>query len=802
MREIKRVAVLGSGVMGAAIAAHMANCGIPSLMLDIVPPNLSDDDKKDPRKRNAFADKNKAALLKAKPSPLYRKAYIDMIDTGNFEDDMPKIADCDLIIEVVLERLDIKQKVFAQVAEYRKSGAIVASNTSGISITAMAESMPEEMRQHFIGMHFFNPPRYLKLLELIPGPDTSQEVIDAVADFGENVLGKGIVYAKDTPNFIANRIITFAMQFTMHSLKEAGLAPEDVDALSGPAIGHAGSATFRTADLVGLDVLHKVVGNVYNNCPDDERRDLMTGPDWFDKMVEKGLLGNKSGSGFYKATNERDEKGKRVILSLDLDTLEYTEQKKPRFECTGKARKIEDLQEKLKVMHFTDGDPGSEWVFKYFANMAQYAGNRIPEISDDIVNIDNAVKWGFAWEVGIFEKWDMLGFDEVCARMEAMGIELPPIAKAVKEAGGNSFYKLEGGTPMFFDLASKSYQPVPTNPREINLVNIKTAAPAKEVAKNESASLIDVGDGIVCCEFHCKMNAVDAALVEMLNKGVDMLEEDKFDGMIVANQGPHFSAGANLFLILGEIMQGKWDAVEAAVRGLQGAGMRMKYCRKPVVSAPHHYTFGGGVEVCLHTDKVVIAGETYAGLVEVGVGVIPAGGGCKEMLVRALECVPDGVQNVDPFPFVRRAFEDIATAKVGTSGAEVIELGYFRPTDIVEPNFELQVGRAKNVCLGLLEMGYRAPRPPKLYALGDGPATAFNQGVWGMKEAGWASEHDALISQKLAHILTGGDRLAGEPLTEQDVLDLECEAFCSLCGTEKTQARIQYMLANNKPLRN
>ena len=413
MREIKRVAVLGSGVMGAAIAAHMANCGIPSLMLDIVPPDLSEEDKKDRKKRNALADKNKKALLKAKPSPLYRKSYINMIATGNFEDDMPKIAECDLIVEVVLERLDIKKKVFAQVAEHLAPGAIVASNTSGISVTAMAEGMPEDMRKRFLGMHFFNPPRYLKLLELIPSPHTSAEVIDTIADLGENVLGKGVVYAKDTPNFIANRIITFAMQYTMHSMKEAGLTPEQIDALTGPAIGHASSATFRTADLVGLDVLHKVVGNVYNNCPDDERRDLMKGPDWFDKMVEKGLLGDKSGSGFYKKTNKRDEKGKRVILSLDVDTLEYTEQVKPRFECTGKVRKLEDLQEKLQVMHFTEGDPGSEWTWKYFANMAQYAGNRIPEIADDIVNIDNAVKWGFAWEVGIFEKWDMLGFDKV-----------------------------------------------------------------------------------------------------------------------------------------------------------------------------------------------------------------------------------------------------------------------------------------------------------------------------------------------------------------------------------------------------
>lgn len=799
MREIKRAAVLGSGVMGAAIAAHLANCGIPSVMLDIVTPKLSDEDKKDKKKRNAWVEGNKAALLKAKPAPLYRKSYIDMIDTGNFDDDMAKIADCDLIIEVVMERLDIKEQVFANVAKHRKPGTIVTSNTSGIPIKAMTASMDKEMSQHFMGTHFFNPPRYLKLLELIPGPDTLPEVIEAMACFGENVLGKGIVYAKDTPNFIANRLITFAMQYTMHTMKEAGLTPEEVDALTGTAIGHASSATFRTADLVGLDTLHKVVGNVRDGCPDDERHDLMSGPDFFDKMVEKGYFGNKSGSGFYKATKERDEKGKRIILSIDVNTLEYIPQVKPRFDCTGAVRGKDDLLEKLQIM-YTSEDKGSKWLFTSFANMAQYAGNRIPEISDDIVNIDNAVKWGFAWELGIFETWDALGFKAVCDRMEAEGVALPPIAEALKAAGGESFYKIENGALMYFDLATKAYKPVPVNPKEINLVGMKQQA-NREIARNDSASLIDTGDGVVCCEFHCKMNAVDADLVMMMNQGVDLLEEGKFDGMIVANQGPHFSAGANLFLILGEIMQGNWKNVEAAVRGLQGANMRMKYCSKPVVVAPHHYTFGGGVEICMHGDKCVVAGETYAGLVEVGVGVIPAGGGTKEMLVRALELCPENVA-VDPFPYIRRAFECIATAKVGTSGAEVVELGYLRSCDIIEPNFDLQVGRAKDVCLGMIKAGYRAPRPPRLWALGETARAAFETAVWGMKEAGWASEHDQMISGKVAYILTGGDRIQGTPITEQDVLDLECEAFCSLCGTEKTQARIQYMLVNNKPLRN
>lgn len=800
MREIKKAAVLGSGVMGAAIAAHLANCGIPSVMLDIVTPKLSEADLKNKKKRNALVEGNKQALLKAKPAPLYRKSYIDMIETGNLDDDLDKLADCDWIIEVVMERLDVKKQVFEKVAAHRKPGSIVTSNTSGIPIRAMAESMPKEMSQHFMGTHFFNPPRYLKLLELIPGPDTLPEVIEVMAWVGENILGKGIVYAKDTPNFVANRVITFAMQYLMHEMTKAGLVVEEVDALTGTAIGHASSATFRTCDLVGLDTFQKVAANVYNGCPDDEWREIMKGPDWFDAMVAKGWFGNKSGSGFYKKSNEKDEKGKAIIYAFDPATVEYRPPVKARFECTGAVRNAETVEDKIKIMMNAE-DKGAQFLFKFFANLCVYAGNRIPEISDDIVNIDNACRWGFAWETGLFDTWDILGFDALADRMTAAGIELPAIAKAMKEKGAKSFYKTENGVEMFFDLASKSYKPVIKNPKEIKLANIKTGAPAKEVAKNESASLIDVGDGIVCCEFHCKMNAIDADLTAMLSQGVDLLDANKFDGMIIANQGPHFCAGANIFLVLGAAMQGDWASLEAMVRGLQGVGARMKYCSKPIVAAPHHYTFGGGVEICMHTAKCVIAGETYAGLVEVGVGVIPAGGGTKEMLVRSLEYVPENVQ-VDAFPYVRRAFEDIATAKVGTSGAEVIELGYWRPTDIIEPNFELQVGRAKDVCLGLIKAGYRPPRPPRLWALGDSAKAAFEMAVWGMKEAGHASEHDMLISTKIANILCGGNRLAGTPVTEQDILDLECEAFCSLCGTEKTQQRIQSMLATGKPLRN
>ena len=800
MKDIKRVAVLGSGVMGAAIAAHLANCGIPSIMLDIVAPNLSEKDAANKKKRNAIAEGAKQALLKAKPSPIYRQSVLDLITVGNFDDDMAEVATCDWIVEVVKEDLRIKKIVFGNVAKHYTPGTIISSNTSGIPIKDIAADMPEAMSENFLGTHFFNPPRYMKLLEIIPGPKTKPEVISTMAEFMENVLGKGVVYAKDTPNFVANRLLTFAMQFTLYEMEKDGLSVEEVDALTGPAIGHASSATFRTADLVGMDTFQLVVGNVFRDCPNDERREIMQGPAWVTKMVEKGWLGLKSGSGFYKKTKDKDEKGKPIILGIDPATVEYRAPIKPRFECTGAAKGAETIEEKLKIMH-AGGDKGSQFVVKLSANLAQYAGNRIPEIADDIVNIDNAVKWGFAWERGIFETWDILGFDKVCGDMAALGLELPAIAKAMKEVGATSFYKEEAGVRSFFDLATKAYKPVPLNPNELRIASVKAKNANAVLKTNDSASLIDIGDGILCAAFHCKMNAIDANIVQILKDGVELLENDKYEGMILANQEPHFCAGANLFLILGEIMQGNWDNVNLAVSELQNVCMAMKYCKKPVVSAPHHYTFGGGVELCMHTHKVVIAGETYAGLVEVGVGVIPAGGGTKELLVRALEYCPPNVE-VDPFPFIRRAFENIATAKVGTSGGECIDLGYWRNSEILLANFDHQVQKAKDVCLGLAKAGHRRPTPPRLWALGEGPRAAFRSAVWGMRQSGYASEHDEFIAGKVAHILTGGNRPAGTPVTEQDILDLEREAFLSLCGTEKTQARIQNMLMTGKPLRN
>ena len=800
MRQIRRAAVLGSGVMGAAIAAHLANCGIPSVMLDIVPPNLTGSGASDRAKRNSIAAQAKQNLLKTKPAPLALPSNADLITVGNLEDDLPAIAECDWIIEVVKEDLAIKRAVLEQVAKLRKKGSVVSTNTSGVLIRAMVDVMDDDMRKHFLGTHFFNPPRYLKLLEIIPGADTLPEVVSFMANFGERVLGKGVVYAKDTPNFVGNRILTFGSQYLMTEMVKDGLTVEEVDALTGPIIGHASSATFRTADLVGLDTYVHVISNVYNNCPDDEHRDLYQPADWMTKMIEKKLLGVKTGAGFFKKTDQKDEKGKPIILTLDLNTLEYRAPMKPRFDCIGAARNLESLEEQIKVMH-TGDDKGSKFVWKSFAHTAIYAANRIPEIADDIVNIDNAVRWGFSWKKGLFETWDILGFDYVCGRMTQEGMTVPPIAQAMLDGGHHAFYREDAaGNVSYFDLATKSYQPMLRNPDAISLASVKKSHGV--VKGNEFCSLIDIGDGILCAEFHSKMNTIERFLCEIVAEGVTLLNEGAFEGMVLGNQGVHFSVGANLMVILGDVLQGNWDNIEKVVAQFHELNMSMRFCARPIVATPHNYTFGGGIEMTQHTARAVVNGETYGGLVEVGVGLIPGGGGCKEMLRRALGYVPANVPGADAFPYVRRAFEAIAMAKVSTSGPELIELGYLTEQDVVCANWDHQIKRAKDVCRALILAGYTPPKPATLIALGEPARAAFRSGIYQLTLAGYASEHDALIAEKLANVLTGGERAAGTRMTEQDVLDLEREAFLSLCGTEKTQQRMQHMLATGKPLRN
>ncbi len=798
MREIKRVAVLGSGVMGAGIAAHLANCGIPCLMLDVVPPDAPPG--ADPARRNAVAARSRDALRKAKPPALYLQSNLDLIEVGNFEDDMHRIKDCDWICEAVKEDLEVKRAIFERVKEHRDHGSIVSTNTSGVQLAGMVDVMDADMSRRFLGTHFFNPPRYMHLLEIIPGPNTDPEIVAGMARFGEDVLGKGIVYAKDTPNFVANRILTFATQYVLYAMEKEGLTVEDVDALTGPVVGHAKSATLRTLDIVGLDTYAHVVGNVYRNAPNDERRELWQPPEFVRRMIEKGYLGQKTGSGFYKRTDERDDKGRPIIWAIDPETLEYRPPQKPDFPSLQDAKRAATLEEQLKIMH-KGTDKGSQFAWNVFAHTAQYAGNRIPEVADDIVNVDNAAKWGFGWEIGIFETWDVLGAEYVCNRMKADGLELPPIAQALLDGGHESFYTWDSqGRRHYFDLGVKAPKEVPEDPRVIHLAGVKRSRGV--VKENEGCSLVDIGDGILCAEFHTKMNTIDADNMAMLYEAVLMLNEGQFEGMVLGNQGEHFSAGANIMMILGNVMQGAWDKVDEAAHRFQQVNMAMRFCKRPIVATPHHYTLGGGIEMAQHCDRVVIAGETYGGLVEAGIGIIPAGGGTKEMLRRALAYAPAGVPGASALPYVRRAFETIGMAKVSTSGPELIELGYFTDQDIVEPSPDQQIRRAKDVCLGLIKMGYRPPQPAKLVALGEPARAVFRSGVYQMRLGGYASEHDALVAEWLGRILTGGDRAPGTPMTEQDVLDLEREAMLSLCGTEKTQERMKHMLATGKPLRN
>ncbi len=799
MHRIRRVAVLGSGVMGSAIAAHLANCGFRCLMLDMVAENLPEEKRNDPAERSRIANTARQALLKARPAPLYTADALRLIETGNFEDDLPRIAECDWIIEAVREDPEIKRGLLAEVARHRRPGTVVSTNTSGVSLAALAEVMDEDMAQHFLGTHFFNPPRYLKLLEIIPGPATRPEVIAAMAELGETALGKGVVFAKDTPNFIANRILTFHFQYIMHAMKEDGLNVAEVDLVTGPLMGHASSATFRTADLVGLDTYRHVVANVRDGCPNDERREILDEPAWLGAMIDQGLLGAKTGAGFYTRTRDRDAEGRPVILAIDVDTLEYGPQETRTFASVESARQARGLRDKLRALLSGD-DAASRFAWKVFAHTAVYAGHRLGECTDDIVSLDNAAKWGFGWELGLFETWDALGAVETARRMQADGLALPPVAQALLEAGHDAFYRVEKGQLHCFDLATRQYQPVPVRPGRVILDEVKAAGGA--VHTGEGCDLIDVGDGILCAEFHTKMNVIDRGVLDVLREGARRVDEGEFDGLIVANQGPHFCAGANLKVILDAIHRADWDAIDALIRAFQDSLMALRFCRGPVVAAPHHYTFGGGIEVCLHAARVVFAGETYGGLVEAGVGVIPAGGGTKEMLRRALAAVPATVAGVDPFPFVRRAFETIAMAKVSTSGPELAAFGLISDADLLEVNPDHLVRRAKDVCRALVLAGYRPPLPAVLTALGEPARAALDSQVYQYVQGGYATEHEALIAGKLAWVLTGGGRTPGAEMTEQDVLDLEREAFVALCRHAKTRERIEHMLATGKPLRN
>jgi len=790
--DIRKVAVLGAGVMGQGIAAHLANAGIPSLLFDIPPKEVGD--------VRGLAKAGIANIAKLKPAALFMPADTALITPCTYEEDAGRLAECDLVIEVVAEVMPIKRKVFAWVEQHRRPGSIVASNTSGISIALMGESMSEEMRQHLLVMHFFNPVRYMRLLELVPHPECKPEVLAAVADFGERKLGKGIVYAKDTSAFIANRIGTYGMVSIFERMAEEGLSVEQVDAIFGKAMGRPDSAVFGTADIVGLDTLAHVIEGIHGACPDDPHRAAFAVPAYVKALIDKGALGNKSGLGFYKKVKPEGG-GKPEKYALDLSTMQYRLAEKVRMDCLGKARNLETVSERVQAILGTD-DAGGRFAWKVTADVLIYAAERVGEIADDIVNIDNAMKWGFRWEQGPFESWDALGVPETVAKLEAGGWTVPAWVKDMLASGRTRFYDRVEGTRTYW---GKGVVKVPTNPSHIFLDDLR--AQGREVARNVSASLLDLGDGVLCLEFHSKMNALDDQIFPMYQQALEWLDADTYDALVVGNEGapgamaPAFCAGANLLMVLMFAMQQDWNGLEGAIRSMQDGLMAAKHHRKPVVTAPHGLALGGGVEVTMHSAATVAGAELYAGLVEIGVGVIPAGGGCKEILSRYLGDLPPGAV-VDSNPFVQEAFKNIATAKVTMSAKEAKGLGYVRNRDKIVMDPSRLIWEAKRTALGLVAGGWEPPERKSFKLPGASGRAAIEAYLFQMHQGGFVTDHDVTCAKKLAYVLTGGDCAGGAVRTEQDILDLEREAFLSLCGTAETQARIQHMLTTGKPLRN
>jgi 3-hydroxyacyl-CoA dehydrogenase len=804
-RRIERAAVLGAGTMGARIAAHFVNAGLPCILLDIVPPNLvpgapaSD--------RNKIVRAGLDAAKKSKPAAFFTEALGDKVSIGNFDDDLARIADADWIIEVVAENLDIKRKLLSRVAAVRKPGSIVTTNTSGLPVHLIAEGLTDEFQKHWAGTHFFNPPRYMKLVEVIPTPKTSPDVIETLRDFCDRRLAKGVVLAKDTPNFIANRIGTFSMLNALHQMEALGMTIEEVDACTGPAVGWPKSATFRTADLVGLDVLVHVVKNIYETAPSDESREMYRVPPLVEEMIKRGWLGDKTGQGFYKRVKGAGEK---EILTLDPATMDYRPRQKAKFASLEAGKLIEDTRERLRslvgpLLAGQKGDKGQQFLWGGLSAMCSYAARRVPEISDNIADIDRAMRWGFAWELGPFELIDVLGASAFATQLRNEGRTVPALFEKLLASGRGGFYESAKGASTVFDLSTGS-RPVEAPEGIIVLKALKDAS--KEVERNAGASLIDLGDGVACVEFHAKMNAIGGDLIAMLHKGLKRLETD-FDAMVIANEAVNFSVGANLMLVLVAAQEQEWDDLHLAVRQFQNVNLALKYAPKPVVAAPQGMALGGGCEICLHSARIQAAAEAYIGLVEVGVGLIPGGGGTKEMLIRANELAGTG-EDVDLFHGLRPIFQTIATAKVGASAEESRELGFLRPGDGLSMNCDRLVADAKEVALGLARGGYRpaAPTPQEgaqstqIKVLGEQFLAAAKIAIHLMVRGGYASDYDAHVARKLANILAGGALSAPQTVSEQYILDLEREAFVSLCGERKTQERIAHTLKTGKPLRN
>ena len=782
IERVKTAAVLGAGVMGTGIAAHLAGAGVRTYLLDIVPKEAWD--------RNTLAKSAIKKALKSKPATFYDPDIARGVIPGNLEDDLEKLAECDLIIEAIVENLDIKKSLFAKLTPHIKADAMLASNTSGLSIAKMTADLPEDLQRRSLVMHFFNPVRYMRLLELVSGPMTSPEVMKRAHEFGE-FLGKGIVYGKDTPNFVANRIGVYGLMQVMKSMAEDGVSIEAVDKIVGVPMGRPKSAAFQTGDIVGIDTFVHVAQNCYDNLPEDEERDVFQMPDWVKGLVERGHLGRKSGAGFYK------KEGKEILV-LEPSTGEYRAQEKVRFDSIKATKGEDDPAKRLKTM-ISGEDAAAKFAWKVLSRTLVYAANRLGEIADDIAQVDRAMRWGFNWDLGPFEAWDAIGVEESVARMNADGLTIPPLVGRMLEAGRKTFYEGPLSNRTFFNVISGDSEPIVRDPKEIVLAAVKEDE-KRIIKRNFGASLVDIGDGVACLEVHTKMNTIDADVTQMLVDAVQIAEKD-FEALVIGNDGQHFGAGANLMLIYGAAMQQDWAQIDTAIRTLQDALQGLRYANVPVVAAPFQYTFGGCAEIAMAADACQAHAETYMGLVEVGVGLLPGGGGCLRCVERWTGDMQD-VDGTDVLPFIGQGSLNIAMATVGTGAEHSRRLRYLLPSDGITLNRAYLLNDAKQRALGMARAGYRPPRPRVIKAAGLDVAKTIAMRVWGLVEGGYASEHDARIAKQVIHVLCGGDVAAGTELTEQHYLDLEREGFLSLCGEEKSQARMQSILMTNKPLRN
>ncbi len=798
-RIIKKVAVLGSGVMGSRIACHFAGIGLQVLLLDIAPASLTPAEEAKgvaldhPAVKNRIVNEALAAAIKSNPSPVYHKDVIKKIATGNFTDNMKDIAGCDWIIEVVVERLDIKQSVFAEVEKYRKPGTLITSNTSGIPIHLMAEGRSDDFKKHFCGTHFFNPPRYLRLLEIIPTPHTDAEVIDFLMHYGDLYLGKTTVLCKDTPAFIANRIGVYGIMAIFGLVEKMGLTIDEVDALTGPIIGRPKSATFRTADVVGIDTLVKVAKGVADNCPNDEQRAAFNIPTWLEKIVENKWLGDKTNQGFFKKT--KGAGGEKEILTLNLQTLEYGPRIKPKFATLEAAKPIDDLKTRLKAL-CAGQDKAGEFYRHFHYGLFSYIAHRIPEISDEIYRVDDAMMAGFGWEIGAFESWDTLGLAKTTEAMKKAGYAVAPWIDEMIAAGFSSFYKVENGKRLYYDVSTKSYKALPGGEAFIVMKHFEN----QTVWKNSACRTYHLGDEVLGLEWYTKMGSIGGEVLEGIQKSIALAEE-KYKGLVIANEGANFSAGANVGMIFMLAIEQEYDELDMAIRLFQNTMMRARYSAIPVITAPHALTLGGACELSLHSDKVCAAAETYIGLVELGVGLIPGGGGTKEFTLRAA----DEMHEDEPETItLKNRFLNIATAKVATSAREGFDLGILRKgQDEISMNLGRRIADAKKSVIEIFDAGYTQPvQRSDVKVLGRSALGALYAGINGMKTANYATEHDALVAKKLAYVMCGGDLSEPTMVTEQYLLDLEREAFLSLTGEKKTLERIQGVLKSGKPVRN